>query len=1174
MKKILMTLIAATLAFAVNAQTIALRTSNTGISKSNDRFTGFEASFSYNQIEAVTITGTQRGTFSVLNIEGAIMGGDFGTPQLPVFRKMIQVPVGATPKVIVKNFTTTEYSLEEYGAHRIFPRQPDIRKDWDINDIPFIYDEKAYSIDDFTQSAIAEVNILGTMRGVIIGVVDVHPVQYNPVTQTILVHNDIEVEVVFENANRQKTEELLVGTYSPYFKDIYKVLFNSGVTRDLYDDRPDLYNTPVHMLVIAHRMFEATLQPWIEWKTQKGFIMDVNYTDVIGTTAAQIKTFCHNKYNQGVGNGTAPTFIIFVGDVQQVAASQTGSQTQKATDLYYATLDAGYFPSMYYSRMSAQTVQQLQNIIEKTLYYEKYQFADPTYLDNVLLIAGADAGWAPRLGRPQINYAADHYYNTANGYANIHKYTTSNYTGCYTNLNNVGFANFTAHCGETLWSDPDLTVTMVKALTNVNKYYVAMGNCCLAADFGYNECIGEAMVRESQKGAVGYIGSSPNSYWFDDFHFTVGAYSGIGATSSSNPAAPTLTNTQTGCYDFMFRDADHNTLCSHVFGGNVSVTFAHITSGYDVHTSNPRYYWEAYNVLGDGSLMPYNGQAADNSISHLPVIYIGLPTYEVMAAPGSYVAISKDGVLLGTALANEAGVATVTLDPPITSGGNVCIVVTRNQYKPYINETIPAVAQSGPYIVSAGYTVPGAEILTYTSTNSEIIVTLKNVGIETCQPLNVTITCDDSQLTINNGTATCSGIAPDGTTTVSFNVTVANDVIDGKTFSVDLTATEGSKTSWGSKLMLKAFAPKFSLEKVLINGVEDGNLEKGTVVTITAIVENKGGADAFNVEGDLETNSPYIIFACADEIIQTGKPLPAGETMELVFTVVTDPEMPYGHEANFELLLTAQYGRTGMETFSASCAGSNNYCSPGSTDCSDGDMCSSVILYKTSEPSVLLINNPNITCVSGGYYDFTDLMFPLEPGEQYTIKLKKGQKNYTNHIRGWFDVNGNNIFDSNEQLISLSFSQANQEVTETFTIPQVAVPGTHRFRLVTKFSSAPGACNNSSYGQTIDYSFIIPEQYPRVQNVEAVLLGSDIAVTWEAPEEGTPVGYNIYRNSECLNAALLTTTNFTEENVEQGVYAYNVTAVYEGNKESFAERSNIICNFDPTPKLCEKPIEL
>jgi len=172
-------------------------------------------------------------------------------------------------------------------------------------------------------------------------------------------------------------------------------------------------------------------------------------------------------------------------------------------------------------------------------------------------------------------------------------------------------------------------------------------------------------------------------------------------------------------------------------------------------------------------------------------------------------------------------------------------------------------------------------------------------------------------------------------------------------------------------------------------------------------------------------------------------------------------------------------------------------------------------------------------------------------------------------------LNGNNVFDTNEKLIAFTCPSGGTN-NQTFTIPaDNIVPGTYRFRLVCKYNAAPTAngCGNSSYGQTHDYTIVLPELYPRVQNVVAELLGDDIAVSWTAPESENPIGYNIYRNGERLNTTLLTVTNFTEEGIEQGVYAYNVTAVYENNKESFAEMSNIICNFAP-PQFCETPVNL
>jgi hypothetical protein len=466
-------------AFYGYAQTdIMLSSGRNNISKSNEQFTGFQCTFSYAKIEATLIKDTPKGTFSALSIDGAYPNGEFGTPALPIFRKFIAIPEGAHPKITVKNYTVAEYNLDEYHIYPVMPMQPDVRKDQKYSDVPFAYNASSYIVNEFSRESMADINILGKMREMTIGMIAIRPIKYNPATHSILVYNDIEVEVVFENADYAKTQTQFRNAFSPMFMHPNNIAFN----RNVYEEHPDLYNAPVRMLVIANRMFEETLQPWIEWKTKKGFYMDVNYTDNIGTTANAIKTFCHQKYNEGIGNGTAPTFIILVGDTQQVPESQLGASTQSVTDLYYAAVDDDYFPDMYYSRLSAQTTQQLANQLNKIMYYEQYQFEDPSFLDNALLIAGADGTWNPRLAQPTINYAADNYYNTEHGYANVYKYLTT-YSGCYNNLNNVGFANYTAHGGQTSWADPSLTVSMVNNLTNANKYFIAQLNLIICIIF-------------------------------------------------------------------------------------------------------------------------------------------------------------------------------------------------------------------------------------------------------------------------------------------------------------------------------------------------------------------------------------------------------------------------------------------------------------------------------------------------------------------------------------------------------------------------------------------------------------------------------------------------------------------------------------------------------------------
>ena len=49
--------------------------------------------------------------------------------------------------------------------------------------------------------------------------------------------------------------------------------------------------------------------------------------------------------------------------------------------------------------------------------------------------------------------------------------------------NGVGFANYTAHCGTSGWSDPSFEVSDVASLQNYDKYGFMLGNCCQSAKF-------------------------------------------------------------------------------------------------------------------------------------------------------------------------------------------------------------------------------------------------------------------------------------------------------------------------------------------------------------------------------------------------------------------------------------------------------------------------------------------------------------------------------------------------------------------------------------------------------------------------------------------------------------------------------------------------------------------
>ena len=838
--------------------------------KSN--MTGLNAVFSFSGIEANELQ-SERGVFSTLSMPNTVIGGNVGDPQIPVVNKLIAVPVGATPVIRVTSYSTTDYNLKDLGIHQLSPRQPDVTKDQKPE---FVYNEAAYQKRGLSSEPVARISVNGTMRGVQVGQISIEPVSYDPANNKIRVFNDIEVEVSFTGADAKATEDLLVKTYSPYFDILYKQLFNGRVVRDVYSEHPDLWKSPVRMLVIANRMFESCIQDWVAWKTTKGIYVDLNYTDEIGTSASDIKSFIQTKYAQD-----APTFLIIMGDKDQVAPSiASASETSCVSDLYYSSVDGDEFVDMFHSRMSAETTAQMTALINKCLEYEQYTMPDPSYLNNVLLIAGEDSGYGVTVGRPTIWYATHYYYNAEHGFDNVYEFSQGTYTNCYAPLSSgVGFANYTAHGSKTSWAGPSFDVDDVETLTNEHKYFLAMGNCCQSGDWGYSTtCYGEALTRAENKGAYAYIGSCPNTTWYNDYYFGVGPTTvNTDISAGATGTMPTMEQTGMGCYDAIWTDDAYNTVNSILYVGTLACNAAQAL-GYTMHSAT-LYYWQAYHVIGDGSIMPYRVQPTANQVSHMPILPIGMPTYEVSAVPGSYVAISKDGVLHGAGLVGETGTVVVDITP-VTSGGDVTICVTAPNRIPYI-QTIPAAALEGPYISMDSYT----PTVTHVGDESNLSITFKNVGTDaTTGNTNITLTSDD--VDIIQGTGSFGPLAAEGTTTVSgFRFKIAEGVADGTNVTIHYVAENGEDVYEGN-IVVKANEAKLEYAGMTWNG----GFTPGETITLTAKFKNTGHYQATNAVVELTTTSDNYL-TVNTQPISTGI-IEVGQEVSYEFSVTIDANCP------------------------------------------------------------------------------------------------------------------------------------------------------------------------------------------------------------------------------------------------------------------------------------------
>ena len=1055
---------------------------------------GFRAHFSFNGIDAVEVS-TEKGVFSELTMDGTYATGNVGDPSLPAAHQLIALPFGAkNVSVEVLNYTTTEYSLNDYNIHQVMPQQASVRKDQ--KEITFAYNQNVYNQKGFSERPLTSFEVLGNMRGIQVGSLVINPINYDPTTNMIRVYNDIEVAVNYNDYDHAAAEVEFVRTASIYFKSVYKTMFNWR--DDVYDQHPDLWAAPVKVLVIANRMFEECMQEWISWKTTKGFFMDVNYTDEIGNNASAIRSFIQQKYAE-----SAPSFIVIFGDKNQVPGSYNGTASQCITDLQYMSVDNDDFPDMLHSRMCAETVEQMNNILTKTLMYDRYEFPDPTYLSNVLLIAGWDGTWNPRIGKPTIQYATNYYYNTDHGFNNVYEFLQQPYNQPYASLNTgVGFVNYTAHGSNTSWSDPSFSVSNVNSLTNEGKPFLDMCNCCQAADWGISGAsLGEAMIRNNTRAAYAYIGSCPSTYGYEDYYF------GVGATNTMN-TMPLMENTSIGVYDGVWMDDTYNSVSVIPFLGNIAVVYAH-AGNYQGSVSD-HYYWESYHTLGDGTIMPYRVMPTENNVTHLPTLPIGVDFFNVTADPGSYVGISKDGVLYGAGLIGPEGSADITIEP-ITSGGDVIICVTHPQRQPYLT-TIPAAALDGAYL-----TYNSVEALQPVVNGAWVPmnVAIKNVGTQPAANLNVTLSTESPYVEFIHNEAVAENVNPDEVFVIedAFDFNLAVNVPNNEKILFFMTITDGTDT-WESKFTLTASAPSFE-----VDAISTSDLTPGTTGNIHFEISNYGGADAhdaifelYSCSNDItfETNTVAIETLAANETVSIDIPVVISEAIELGSTYEVNYHFNDGHYA-VEGVYTITIGNI-METFET------------------GDMSSFNWTSSPSYPWTVVSANAHSGsyCVKSGSISdnmSTDLILSVEV-------LANGQLSFYRKVSSESNYDKLYFFIDDQQMDVWSGEQDWTEVTYNVTT------GNHTFKWT--YSKDYSVSNGSDCGWIDDIKLppthvITPMQ--QVTNLDAQVEGNEVTLYWRGYTSAA--NYLIRRNGELI--ANVTEAPYVDV-VEDGVYTYSITA--------------------------------
>ncbi len=830
-----------------------------------------------------------------------------GNAELPVLEELINIPFGATVAIKILNKEEQIISLSDYGIDNlVFPSQPSISKGENAEDAPFYFNKAYYSNDGFYDTDIVTTERLGKMRGQQLARLSVAPFQYNPTTNELKVITKLEVKITFNNIDLEGHKTNQQKYYSPEFNHLFKTCINY-----IPSQQKDVITTyPVKYVIIADPAFQAAIQPLVDWKTRKGFMVVQGYTNdpLVGNTTTSIHAFIKNMYDNATPSNPAPTYLLIVGDDGQVPSFDNGSHL---SDMYYCEFDGGgdFYPEMYYGRFSATIPEQVQVQVQKTLTHEQYTFTDPSFLDEVVLVAGVDASMAPTYGNGQINYGTDNYFNAAHGLT-IHNYLYGSGTPITSDMPQasnaiiadvsagVGFANYSAHCGSSGWSDPSFETSDISGLQNFDQYGVMIGNCCQSNKFDVAVCFGEAILRASNKGAVAYIGGSNNTYWNEDYWWAVG--------NGSISANPTYAGTGLAVYDCLMHENGEQqddwfiTTGQMLHSGNLAVTQA---------GGSEQYYWEIYHLMGDPSLMPYIGVPTLLIASHGAATPVGTTTFTVTTEENAYVAISMNGVLFDAQLADATGIVNLTF-PAISNVGVADIVITKQFKQPY-EGTVQIISPNGPYVIYSSSLINDIagnnnSLVDYNEL-IDMMVDLHNVGSVNATSVSVVITTTDPYVTLINTSVNIPLINTSQIVSIPtpFSFQVASFVPDQHIATFTLTISDNLGNTWTSTVNVLLNAPvldhtNFTVaDAVLGNG--NGFLDAGETLDLVVDVTNTGHADIASLIATLGCLSSYVTVNSTTSNVAS---LAVNGQQATTFNITINPNTPVGTFAEFPFDLT------------------------------------------------------------------------------------------------------------------------------------------------------------------------------------------------------------------------------------------------------------------------------
>lgn len=355
-------------AVPVLAEEIVVGSSANGLRvlSSNDSETILELAIGRFQRVPIDIEGE---TYYRLRLPEESITFERGAPELPRVVRSIIIPDGARMEVEVLQAEYSELRMPVAPSKGLMCYGEDPA----AAEYEFL---ASYGEDRFYPPSVATLGSPYILRDFRAVTVTVFPFAYNPSSGTLRVCTHLELRLhsvgtsscdpgmgVGENGNPKLR---LRETVSADFLPIYARRFIN------FDhQRYEPIDEHGRLVVICHGDFLEAIQPYVDWKMQKGIATELWDVLAIGDTPEEIKDFVQAQYDSG-----GLTFVQLVGDETYVPTFITedyyGWDIYGRSDSRYALLEGqDHYPEIFVGRFSCESVADLETQIDRTIHYER-----------------------------------------------------------------------------------------------------------------------------------------------------------------------------------------------------------------------------------------------------------------------------------------------------------------------------------------------------------------------------------------------------------------------------------------------------------------------------------------------------------------------------------------------------------------------------------------------------------------------------------------------------------------------------------------------------------------------------------------------------------------------------------------------------------------------------------